>query len=88
MHNKTKINTELPQSMGSTLNNISTTTEPPPKNGQQPKPRGGGGGGGLNTFYRRQTFSLETANALVLTYVVLECHTCQTQYGIHYIIFV
>ena len=73
--------------MGSTLNNISTTTEPPPKNGQQPKPRGGGGGG-LNTFYRRQTFSLETANALVLTYVVLERHICQTQYVIHHIIFV
>ena len=79
MHNKTKINTELPQSMGSTLNNISTTTEPPPVVG---------GEGGLNTFYRRQTFSLETANALVLTYVVLECHTCQTQYVIHHIIFV
>ena len=26
-------------------------------------------GGDFNTFYRRQTFSLETANALVLTYV-------------------
>ena len=26
MHNKTKINTELPQTMGSTLNNRSTTT--------------------------------------------------------------
>ena len=31
MHNKTKTNTELPQTMGSTLNTISTTTEPPPK---------------------------------------------------------
>ena len=30
IHNKTKTNTELPPSMGSTLNNKSTTTEPPP----------------------------------------------------------
>ena len=44
MHNETKTNTELPKTMGSTLNNKSTTTEPPPKNGQQPKPTGGGGG--------------------------------------------
>ena len=37
MLNKTKTNTELPQTMGSTLNNKSTTTEPLPLNGQQPK---------------------------------------------------
>ena len=28
MHNKTKTNTELPQTLGSTLNNRFTTTEP------------------------------------------------------------
>ena len=38
MHNKTKTNTELPQTMGSSLNNRSTTTEPQPQNGQQPRP--------------------------------------------------
>ena len=40
MHNKTKTNTEPPQTMGSTLNNRSSTTEPPPENGQQPRPLG------------------------------------------------
>ena len=40
MLNKTKTNTELPQTMGSTLNIRSITTEPPPKNGQQPKSLG------------------------------------------------
>ena len=38
MNNKTKTNTELPQTMGSTINTRSIATEPPPKNGQQPKP--------------------------------------------------
>ena len=47
MLNKTKTNTQLPQTIGSTLNNRSRTTEPPPWNGQQ----GGRGGGGLNAFY-------------------------------------
>ena len=40
MHNNTKTNPELPQTMGSTLNNKSTTTEPQHKNDQQPKPPG------------------------------------------------
>ena len=50
MHNKTKTNTELPQTMGSTLNNLLTTTEP------QPKPSGGGG---LNAFYWSKIFALD-----------------------------
>ena len=39
MRNKTKTNTELPQTIESTLNNRSTTTEPSPYNGQQPEPQ-------------------------------------------------
>ena len=39
MHNKRTTNTELPQTMGSTLNNSSITTEPPPNNEKQPKPQ-------------------------------------------------
>ena len=42
MHNKTKTNTELTQTMSSTLNNRSTTAELQPLNGQQPKKPGGG----------------------------------------------
>ena len=50
MHNKTNTNTELPQTMGSTLNNRSTTTEAPSQNGQQPKTQRRGEGG-FNVFY-------------------------------------
>ena len=42
MNKKPKTNTELPQTMGSTLNNRSTKTEQPPQNDQQPKPLEGG----------------------------------------------
>ena len=38
MYNKTKTNTELPQTMGS--NRSTTATEPPRSNGKQPKPLG------------------------------------------------
>ena len=55
MHNKTKTKSELPQTMGSTLNNKSTITEPPPYNGQQPEPPGG-----LNAFYLREIFALDS----------------------------
>ena len=56
MHNKSKTNTELLQTMVSALNDRLTTSEPPPQNRQQPEPQGGG----LNTFYRRQTFVLDS----------------------------
>ena len=49
MHNKAKTNTELPQTMGSTLNNRSIKTEPPHQNEQQPMPLGEGEG--ANALY-------------------------------------
>ena len=93
MHNKTKINKDkhrTPTINGKYIKQYINNNRTTAKNGQQPKPRGGGGGGGggFNRFYRRQTFFLEIANALVLTYVVLECHSCQTQYVNHLITFV
>ena len=66
MSNKIKTNTELPQIMGSTLNNRSTTTEPPPKNGQQPNHRGVGVY--VNASYWGQTFTLD--------FVVVKTQTC------------
>ena len=55
MHNKSKTNTELSQTMGSMLNNRSTTTEPLPQNGQQPMPLGG-----LNAFILALIFALDS----------------------------
>ena len=55
MHNKTKTNTRLPQTMSNTLNHRSTVAEPPPYKGQHPKPPSG-----LNVFYWCQIFALES----------------------------
>ena len=57
MYNKTKTNTEPPQPMGSTPNNISTTKKPPPRTDSNQTHQGGGS---LNAFYWYQNLALDS----------------------------
>ena len=69
MHIKTKTNTELPQTMGNTINNRSARTESPLMDGQQPKPLGC-----LKAFYWRQNFILDP--------VAVKTHECLYHMGV------
>ena len=68
MHSKTKTNTELPQTMGSTLNNLSTRKYPCLRMDSSLSHRGGGGGGGLNAF--------NWCHILALDSVVVKIQNC------------